>query len=339
MLTNWRESVKIKERGEYFLFEDGILKEVVFLKFKQTYGSYHHVASTGTQEIYKNTKGETVLTLATDKLPTHEPKADIIIPDKGRLFTAISAKMSTVAEHKWNVWTSYLCSNVYNQELVNPWSKIDDFIPDHDKIFGPELLGRATISEEIQMFPFDYIVYGHMRGHIWQLYQNGQREIREVSLPDGMEYGDRLPKPILTPTVVAPSTQYGQPITNEDVAEITGSKGMALDIRWHCRNFFEEAYRFLSDRGIILADTKFRLGSGKYSDYRYIIFGGEVLTPDCSHYWDAERRYDGQDIIKYLIDKSSAEGTPAVVPEELIDQTRQNYIELYRRITGNSWSK
>ena len=319
-------------------------KEVIFLKPKKSYGDYRHSTSNAMREIYKNEENQTILEIANDRLPVFGRALEINIPDKGRLLTAISANMSVLAEKKWDVWTDYLCSNAPSQARINPWGEIVDYVPEHESIFEPELAGRVTIREEIKMFPFDCIVYGRLMGDIWRAYQQGHRKFDRVILPGGLEYGVELPKPVFLATTKTPAKHCGRPIFLEEMTLAVGSKGLAMDIHWQCCKFFEEAYAFFLERGIILADTKFKIGGG--SDYRYIIFGGEVMTPDCSHFWDAKTfvpgqpadSYDEQFIIDYFTanPQIGLDETPQI-PEELIQQTRQKYVDLYELITGRYW--
>ena len=97
-------------------------------------------------------------------------------------------------------------------------------------------------------------------------------------------------------------------------------------------------------RGIIIADTKFEFGTGRDGS---LILIDEVLTPDSSRFWPADRyrpgqaqpSFDKQPLRDYLAGLRTAgawngEAPPPTLPAEVVDATSRRYLEAFRLITG-----
>jgi phosphoribosylaminoimidazole-succinocarboxamide synthase len=92
--------------------------------------------------------------------------------------------------------------------------------------------------------------------------------------------------------------------------------------------------------GILLADTKFEWG--QLPDGQLILVD-EVLTPDSSRFWPADAyqpgtnppSFDKQYVRDWLEhsgwDKNSP---PPPLPDEVVERTRQKYLEAHERLTG-----
>jgi phosphoribosylaminoimidazole-succinocarboxamide synthase len=107
-------------------------------------------------------------------------------------------------------------------------------------------------------------------------------------------------------------------------------------------DIFTKASQYAETRGIILADTKFewaRVGD-------QFILVDEVLTPDSSRFWPADKyeagrdqeSFDKQFVRNYLesihFDKS---GPGVELPEDIRAKTSDKYIEAYERLTGKTF--
>src|SRR5262249_13452116 len=116
----------------------------------------------------------------------------------------------------------------------------------------------------------------------------------------------------------------------------------ANELRRRSIAVYRQAAEYASRRGIIIADTKFEWG---WFDGELILID-EVLTPDSSRFWPADRyepgraqpSFDKQFVRDWLEttgwDKNSP---PPGLPSEIVDRTRAKYIEAYERITGEAF--
>jgi phosphoribosylaminoimidazole-succinocarboxamide synthase len=97
-------------------------------------------------------------------------------------------------------------------------------------------------------------------------------------------------------------------------------------------------------RGIIIADTKFEFGRDSAGAIRLI---DEVLTPDSSRFWAADRyapggpqpSFDKQPLRDYLDAERRAgrwngEAPPPPLPASVIETTSARYLDAFARVTG-----
>jgi len=104
---------------------------------------------------------------------------------------------------------------------------------------------------------------------------------------------------------------------------------------------------FLRKKNIILADTKLEFGF--YNNE--IILIDEIFTPDSSRFWDkdeyepgrSQKSYDKQFVRDYLLSKGiqhkkdiSADDDILHLPKDIIEKTREKYMQAYTKITGKS---
>lgn len=316
------------------------------MALKEKYGSYEHVGSGKVRDIYRNTAGKDILLVASDRVSAFDQKLGVVVPDKGKILTAISAKMFQKAERWWGFNTAFVWATPTPMRPLD-WDRM------HDLLDGPEgpaterpveLAGRMTQMDALEMLPVECVVRGHISGSAWKLYAAGEREICGVPLPEGLKNGDKLPKPIFTPTTKAPEGQHDENINFGEMAKILYDWDLASEVFSVCLSLYDKAYEFFLRRGLILADTKFELGLN--SDGK-LAFGDEILTPDSSRFWDAETFVPGEgplsfdkQIIRNCLAEAKARGeTDFVVPDEILYQTRIRYVELYERITDHPWSE
>jgi phosphoribosylaminoimidazole-succinocarboxamide synthase len=167
-------------------------------------------------------------------------------------------------------------------------------------------------------------------------------------LPAGLRDGDRLPAPIFTPATKAALGEHDENVTFEAVASTVGAQ-TASRLRELTLAIYARAAEIARERGIILADTKFEFGTVPGTDD--IRLADEVLTPDSSRFWPADRwepghaqpSFDKQYVRDWLLspesgwDRSSGEAPPPL-PEDVVAQTRARYVEAYERLTGLRFS-
>lgn len=326
------------------------------MKFQEQYGNFKHTASGKVREIYTDKDIGYIMLVATDRVSAFDQKLKVEIPDKGKILTAISAEFAHLADDSWGLPVAYLYADVPHPRNIN-YLDIDAFEGGPSFQNTPELSGRFTIMNDLQMFPVECIVRGYLFGSVWKLYQQGERKICGVDLPDGLVKGSRLKQPIFTPTTKAPEGQHDENITLEEMAKIIedadlAAKGegasVAMDIRNRCIELYQKADNYVYEHSdLIIADTKFELGLGYDSevDEYYICFGDEILTPDSSRFWDVKtylpgeepKSFDKQIVRDYLAEAKARGEDITSLPDVIIAKTRQRYIELYSRITGKAW--
>ena len=288
------------------------------------------------RDIYENPVGTKLVLCASDRVSAFDKILNTEIPGKGKYLTALSAFWSIWAESE-GYDTAYCCCNVDTIPLINPYGKLDD--PEFNT---KEFAGRCTKMEKLSMFPVECIVRGHIYGSLWKEYQKGVRVFCGVTLPEGLNEGDKLPEPIFTPTTKAPQGQHDENITFDKFVEILCAEGHSADtaetVRELCLNLYKDAYQYVAQCGLILMDTKFELGVDHYGTIR---FGDELLTPDSSRYMYKTKDASGREMFKSLdkqiirdfIAEQKALGTehPELAPE-VIEATARAYAALIERL-------
>jgi phosphoribosylaminoimidazole-succinocarboxamide synthase len=201
-----------------------------------------------------------------------------------------------------------------------------------------ELQPRSMVVKKTKPLPVECVARGHLAGSGWKEYQ-ASRTVCGVSLPGGLLQGQEIPGgPLFTPATKAESG-HDENITFERTSDILG-KATAAKVRDYTVSIFREAARLAREKGVILFDTKFEFGL--LNDE--IVLIDELLTPDSSRYTLAEDFELGKPIVnldkQYLRDWLDAiefnRKPPAPeLPDEVVKNTRERYLEAYRRITGS----
>jgi phosphoribosylaminoimidazole-succinocarboxamide synthase len=146
-----------------------------------------------------------------------------------------------------------------------------------------------------------------------------------------------LPEPIFTPATKSGSG-HDINISFAETARIVGTE-TAEKLRDLTLRIYSRAVEHARGRGIIIADTKFEFGI--IGDN--IVLADEVLTPDSSRFWSAESyrpggpqlSYDKQFVRDYLESIHWDKNPPApALPEHVVQNTREKYVEAYRRLSG-----
>lgn len=267
--------------------------------------------------------GDKLLLVATDRISAFDYVLPSLIPDKGRVLTQISRFWfeSLGVEHHM------LSADVREMGL-----------PDSADL--DELAGRTMLVRKTEVVPIECVVRGYLSGSGWKEYQQS-RTVCGISLPEAMEESSQLAEPIFTPATKEESG-HDINISFERMVEIVGSK-IANQLRERSIDIYRRGAEWARTKGIIIADTKFEWGmiDGK------LILIDEVLTPDSSRFWPEDQyktggsppSYDKQFVRNHLQstgwDKNSA---PPELPAEIIERTREKYVEAYERITGSKFT-
>jgi phosphoribosylaminoimidazole-succinocarboxamide synthase len=266
--------------------------------------------------------GDRLVIVATDRISAFDWVLPTAIPGKGRVLTAMTV-----------FWLRQL--DVPNHLIsTDPREMPAAFASQADA-----LAGRTMMVVKTRVVPIECVVRGYVAGSGWKEYRTEGR-ICGIPLPAGLKESQQLPEPLFTPSTKEESG-HDVNITWREMVETTGP-AVAEELRTRSLDLYRRAADYACSRGIIIADTKFEWGARP--DNKLILID-EVLTPDSSRFWPADRyqvgssppSFDKQFVRDYLEttrwDKNSP---PPELPEEVVARTRAKYLEAYERLTGNT---
>ena len=267
--------------------------------------------------------GDQLLLVATDRISAFDHVLGSGIPDKGRVLTQISL-----------FWFDMLKSIVPNHLIT---ARVEEY-PAELQRHAEGLRGRSMFVANAQMFPVECVVRGYLSGSGWKDYQ-ATGSLCGIALPAGLRESDRLPEPLFTPATKSADGEHDQNISFEEMEARVGAKA-AAKLRDLSLQIYAHASEYALGRGLILADTKFEFGRTPLG----IILADEVLTPDSSRYWPRESyspggpqvSFDKQFVRDYLESIRWNKQAPAPsLPENVIERTREKYLEAFRLLTGH----
>lgn len=270
------------------------------------------------REIYD--LGDQLLIVATDRISAFDVILPNGIPQKGEILTKIS--------EFWFERTEPIVRN--HRSGINP-----NFWP--EALEGhQELQGCSIVAHKANPLPIECVVRGYLAGSGWKEYQQ-TGTVCQINLPAGLKESDELPEPIFTPATKAKSG-HDENISFAQATALVG-KEVADSVRELSLALYHSAREYARDKGIIIADTKFEFG---FWDGQLILID-EVLTPDSSRFWPADRyepgrsqeSFDKQFVRNYLetLDWDKTDPGPTL-PEEVVAKTRSKYIEAFETLTG-----
>jgi phosphoribosylaminoimidazole-succinocarboxamide synthase len=262
-----------------------------------------------------------LLFVATDRISAFDYVLATGIPQKGRVLTQISL-----------FWFEFL-KDVVPTHLIE--ADVAKFPATLQK-YSDQLRGRSMIVTRAEMFPVECVVRGYISGSAWKEYKSSGR-VCGIELPSGLKESDKLPQPIFTPATKATSG-HDENISFEDMSRIIGSD-LSRELRDISIKIYSKAADYALQKGIIIADTKFEFGRTAAG----ITLADEVLTPDSSRFWPADKyhsgqtqeSYDKQYVRDYLEEIHWNKRPPApALPPEAARKTSEKYLEAYRQLTG-----
>lgn len=267
--------------------------------------------------------GDRLLLISSDRISAFDWVLPNGIPDKGCVLNQVAA-----------FWFNLLGET---NHLVTTDVDQMDLPPGTDRTM---LAGRTSLVRKTQVVPIECVVRGYLAGSGWKEYREHQT-VCGIPLPAGLLEGDRLAEPIFTPATKAESG-HDENVSFERVADMVGLN-LAKQLRERSLAIFRRGADYARERGILVADTKFEWG---LADGQLILID-EVLTPDSSRFWPADRYQPGR--TQPSFDKQFArdwlESTgwdknspPPRLPNEIVTKTRQKYVEAYERLTGKPFA-
>jgi phosphoribosylaminoimidazole-succinocarboxamide synthase len=265
--------------------------------------------------------GEHFLIVATDRLSAFDVVLPTPIPDKGKVLTQMSA-----------FWFDHFKSFVPNHVVS---TSVDDY-PKQLHPFRDQLEGRSMLVRKAKVFPVECVARGYLTGSGLKDY-NKTGSVCGIALPAGLKDSDRLPQPIFTPSTKA-ETGHDENISEEEAGKIIGQDNIQR-LKELTLSLYSRGVEYALTRGIIICDTKFEFGviNGE------ITIVDEMLTPDSSRFWPADRyspgkpqpSFDKQFVRDYLERVKWNKQPPAPeLPEDIVKATSAKYVEALRLVTG-----
>ncbi len=266
--------------------------------------------------------GDKLLMVASDRVSAFDVVLPNPIPYKGIVLNSISVFWFKKTEH------------IVKNHLIT--DNVDEFpvklSPEEKRI----LKGRSSLVKKGEMIEVECVVRGYLDGSGWRSYKETGK-LFDITLPEGMKRGDKLPEPVFTPTTKA-TTGHDEYIGFEEVKNRVGVE-IANYLRDKSIELYNFAAEYLMERGLILADTKFEYANIDGE----IVLADELFTPDSSRFWDmneynpggAQPSFDKQYIRDWLTSQPWDKTPPAPeLPEEVIKKSMEKYLNAYKLVTG-----
>jgi phosphoribosylaminoimidazole-succinocarboxamide synthase len=266
--------------------------------------------------------GDRLLIVATDRISAFDVVMPNPIPDKGRVLTQLS-----------KFWFD-LTKDIIPNHVIS--TEAEDF-PEECHPYKENLKDRAMLVVKTNPLPVECVVRGYLSGSGWEEYKE-RGEVCGIKLQKGLLESSKLEEPIFTPATKAEVGLHDENITLEKVEKVVG-KDLARQLKSVSLAIYKKARDFAEQRGIIIADTKMEFGTqnGK------LLLIDELLTPDSSRFWPqneyrpgrSQKSFDKQFLRDFLLSLKWDKSPPAPqLPLEIIQKTREKYLEAYKRIVG-----
>jgi phosphoribosylaminoimidazole-succinocarboxamide synthase len=280
------------------------------------------------REVYEVDPGRLLL-VASDRISAFDVVLRETVPHKGAVLTQLSAFWFRRLAHLGP--THFLTADA------------DDIVAEVPAlaVHRDGLSGRAMLVRRTAPVPFECVVRGYLAGSAWAEYRD-RGTLAGEPLPGGLTESARLPAPLFSPATKAASG-HDENVTFAAMAAALG-EAAAANLRERSRALYDAGQEHAAGRGIIIADTKFEFGLGAGGTVMLI---DEVLTPDSSRFWPADRyqpgrsqpSFDKQPLRDYLAELRTAgvwngHAPPPPLPEDVVAATSARYLDAFQRLTG-----
>lgn len=280
------------------------------------------------RDVYEAGAGQLLL-VATDRVSAFDVVMAEGVSHKGAVLTQLTA---------W--WLRQLGDEVPHHMLTVNADEIIERLPAvaaHREL----LAGRAMLSCQADVFPIECVIRGYLAGSAWKEYRSHGTLAGERLAPYLRE-SSRLEPALFSPATKA-ETGHDENITRRKAATIVGEERIA-ELERLTRVVYDRGREHAASCGIIIADTKLEFGE---VDGRVILVD-EVLTPDSSRFWPADRyeegvappSFDKQPLRDHLEGEKTSgrwngDPPPPSLPTDVIDSMSRRYLDIYQRLTGN----
>jgi phosphoribosylaminoimidazole-succinocarboxamide synthase len=279
-------------------------------------------ASGKVRDVYR-LDSDRLLFVATDRISAFDYILATGIPHKGKVLNQISL-----------FWFDFLKDIVPNHLIT---ADVRQYPAEIQK-YADQLRGRSMVVMSADMVPVECVVRGYISGSAWKEYK-ATGKVCGSELANGLRESDQLPEPIFTPSTKA-TTGHDENIPFSEMVRLVGAE-VAEELRDLTLKVYRKAADYARTRGIIIADTKFEFGRTA----RGMTLADEVLTPDSSRFWPADKyqpgraqdSYDKQYVRDYLEEIRWNKQPPApALPAEVARKTSDKYLEAYQQLTGRT---
>ena len=211
---------------------------------------------------------------------------------------------------------------------------------------------NVMVVRECRTLPVAFVVRAYLTGDtttsIWVHYEHGEREFCGHRLPDGMRKHQRLPRPILTPSIKDGQGAHDVSVSRAEALHTTRVSANDFDAAaTMAMALFVRGQKLCAEHGLILADTKYEFGRTPEGD---LVAVDEIHTPDTSRFWFADTyedrfetgvdpdSFDKDYVRRWLISRGfSGEGVIPHLPDEVRVEATSRYAEAIERIVGNPY--
>jgi phosphoribosylaminoimidazole-succinocarboxamide synthase len=287
-------------------------------------GSLTPLFSGKVRDIYE-VGDDRLLLVTSDRISAFDVVMDEPVPDKGRVLTAMSA-----------FWFEELADVTGNHLLSSDLADCPPEAQAHE-----DWVGRVMLCRRVEIIPVECVVRGYLTGSAWREYR-AEGTMHGTKLPSGLRESERLPEPVFTPARKAEVGDHDENISFEQAAGLIGTD-VAERLREVSLALYARGAARAAERGVLVADTKFEFGVADGE----LVLADEVLTPDSSRFWPADRwqpgttppSFDKEPLRNHLdaLDWDKKPPPPALTPD-VISATRGRYVEAYERITGRAFA-
>ncbi len=208
----------------------------------------------------------------------------------------------------------------------------------------------VTVGHLCEPFKVEMVIRAYLSGHAWREYKAGKRTICGVAMPDGMKENDKFPEPIITPTTKA-AVGHDEDISREEILKQgIVSEDDYVQLENYTRAIFQRGTEIADKMGLILVDTKYEFGKKDGG----IMLIDEIHTPDSSRYFykegyaerqaagEAQKQLSKEFVREWLMVNGFQGKEGQTIPEmtdEVVNSISDRYIELFEKITGESFVK
>jgi phosphoribosylaminoimidazole-succinocarboxamide synthase len=276
------------------------------------------------RDVYEVPGGK-ILLVATDRISAFDVVLPAGIPQKGAVLTQISA-----------FWFQKLAGVVPTHFVTVKPSEMPENVRDLARGLG----GRAMLVERAKVVPVECVVRGYLASSVEKQYRE-TGAIQGVKLPAGIPLGGKFPEPIFTPTTKA-EAGHDVPLTFAECEAHVG-KATAAQLRDVALKIFRAATLHCEKKGLLLADTKFELGTLATGELALV---DEVLTPDSSRFFKKAEHapgttpvaYDKQLVRDYLnsLEDWNKQPPGPPLPKEIVEETAKRYREVFEILSGRT---